>query len=135
MTRRWTVKWKNAEGKIIKKRFLGDSPKEAVEFAKGLKKQELQPNVYCANHAFRPTTEQEAKRRPGMLWCPYCIKWRNFKMLAIKHATYTSEPFMRCPVCTISVNDFFVKKFNDFLEHMDEGEIIKKLMKYEGVHV
>lgn len=135
MTRRWVVKWRTAEGKLTKRRFEGRSPSEAVQYAKGLKKQGLQPNIYCANHAFRPTKEQELKRRPGMVWCPYCIKWRDFKLLAIKRSTYTSEAFMRCPVCTVSTNDFFVKKYNDFLEHLSESDILKKLMKYEGVHV
>ncbi|HET7713633.1 MAG TPA: hypothetical protein VFK94_04895 [Patescibacteria group bacterium] len=133
--RRWTVKWRNPEGKLSKKHFEGKSPAEAVQFAKQLKKQGLSPNVFSSNHAFPPTKDQEEKRRPGMMWCPYCIKWRNFKMMAIKRSTYTSEAFMRCPICTISVNDYYVRKYNGFLEHMTEAEVIKKLMKYEGIHV
>lgn len=129
------MKWRTAEGKLTKKRFEGKSPAEAVQYAKDLKKQGLEPNIYCANHAFRPTQEQEQKRRPGMVWCPYCIKWRDFKLISIRRSTYTSEAFMRCPVCTISTNDFYVKKYNDFLEHLTEADVLKKLMKYEGVNV
>ena len=129
--RSWKVIW-SEEGKKKLKRFTGDRPSEAVQFAKSLKQQGLKPNVVSANYPYRPTKEQEEKRRPGRIWCPYCIKWREFKLFALRKATYTTEAMMRCPVCTISTNDFYVKKFNDFLEHMDEAELIKKLSRYEG---
>lgn len=131
----WKVLWVKPEGGKTFRRFVGDRPSEAVQFAKTLKRQGLKPNVICANKAWRPTTEQELKRRPGMIWCPYCIKWRNFKLFAVRRKTYITDAQMRCPVCTISTNDFYVKKFNDFLEHMDEAELIKKLSKYEGISV
>lgn len=133
--RRWKVLWRTAEGKKSFRRFEGAKPSEAVQYAKELKRQGLKPNVISANHAYPPTKEQEEKRRPGQLWCPYCIKWRNFKLMALKRATYITDAFMRCPICTISTNDFYVKKYNNFLDHMDEGEVIKKLAKFEGVRV
>ena len=134
-TRRWKVLWRTEEGQKKFKRFVGAKPSEAVQFAKSLKSQGLKPNVISTSHAFAPTVEQEKNRRPGMIWCPYCIRWRNFKLMALKKSTYTTDAFMRCPVCTISTNDFFVKKYNGFLEHMDEGDVIKALAKYEGIRV
>jgi hypothetical protein len=128
----WKVLWTKSEGGKTFRKFPGSSPKDAVEFAKELKRQGMKPNVVCANKAWRPTTEQELKRRPGMIWCPYCVKWRNFKLFRVRKKSYTTEAFMRCPVCTISTNDFYVKKFNGFLEHITEADLIKKLTRYEG---
>lgn len=133
--RKWKVLWVNLEGKKRFRKFEGDKPSEAVQFAKSLKQQGLKPNVISASHAFPPTKEQEINRRPGLIWCPYCLRWRKFKLFAIKRSTYRTEAFMRCPVCTISTNDFFVKKYNGFLEHMSEADVIKNLAKYEGIRV
>jgi len=129
VSRKWKVLWKNKEGKKTFRMFPGPKPTEAVIYARQLKRDGLAPNVISAGHAYPPTKEQEEKRRPGMMWCPYCIKWRTFKLLAIKRPTYTSEAFMRCPVCTISTNEFYVKKYNGFLDHMDESELIRRLSK------
>lgn len=128
----WKVLWTTTEGKKTFRKFQGDKPSEAVQFAKKLKRSGLKPNVISANHAFRPTEKQEINRRQGMIWCPYCVKWRTFKLFALKKPTYKTEAFMRCPVCTISTNDFYVKKYNGFLEHMDESELVKLLTRYEG---
>lgn len=130
--RRWIVRWTTSEGKKTFRRFEGDKPTDAVQFGKSLKRQGIKPNVISANHAYRPTEKQEINRRPGMIWCPYCVKWRNFKLFAIKRKDYTTAPYMRCPICTISTNDFYVRKFNGLLEHMTENDIIKLLTRYEG---
>ena len=132
--KRWKVLWRNQEGQKKFRRFQGDKPTEAVQFAKELKRQGLKPNVISSSHAFPPTREQEEKRRPGQIWCPYCLRWRSFKLMVLKRATYETDALMRCPVCTISTNDFFVKKYNDFLEHMSEDDLIKKLTRYEAAN-
>jgi hypothetical protein len=129
----WKVIWTKPEGGKTFRKFQGAKPSEAVQFAKSLKQQGLSPNVICANKAWPITQKQELKRRPGMVWCPYCVKWRNFKLFAIRRKTYVTDALMRCPVCTVSTNDFYVKKFNGFLEHMSELDVIKKLSKYEGI--
>lgn len=130
---KWLVLWRTEEGKKFRKLFDGPKPTEAVQYAKELKRQDLKPSVISTGHAYPPGEKQELKRRPGMLWCPYCVKFRHFKLIAIKHPTYTSEAFMRCPVCLISTNEFWVKKYNGFLDHMTEMDIVRKLMKYEGI--
>ena len=129
----WKVLWTTPEGKKKFRRFEGKKPSDAVQFAKSLKSQGLKPNVISANKAFPPTKEQAENRRANQVWCPYCLRWRTFKLFALRRATYTTDAAMRCPICTISTNDFFVRKYNGFLEHMDESELIKKLSRLEGV--
>lgn len=132
MKRRWKVLWKTPEGQSKFKVFEGKKPSDAVLYAKSLKKQGLKPAVVSANYPYPPTPQQENNRRPGMIWCPYCLRWRNFKLFAIKRATYVTDAQMRCPICKISTNDYYVKKHNGFLEHMTEMDVIKKLTGYEG---
>lgn len=132
MKRKWKVLWKTADGKKTFRKFDGPKPSEAVQFAKQLKRQGLAPNVISVNHAYPPTQQQEEKRRTGQIWCPYCLRWRSFKLYAIRRKTYVTDAQMRCPVCTISTNDFYVKKFNGFLEHMEEMDVIKLLTRYEN---
>lgn len=127
----WKVLWKKEDGPKTFKRFPDDL-KTAIIFAKSLKRQGLKPNVVSSNKAWPPTKEQELKRRPGDMWCPYCIKWRHFKLFAVKKSGYTSEAFMRCPVCTISTNDHWVKRYNGMIEHLTESELIRKLTRLES---
>jgi len=130
--RKWKVIWKTDEGKKTFRTFKGSKPSEAVQYAKSLKHKGLHPVVISSNHAYAPTQKQEINRRQGMIWCPYCIKWRSFQLYSIRRATYVTAPVMRCPVCTISTNDFYVKKYNGLLEHMTESDIIKLLTRFEG---
>jgi len=123
----WKVLWRKEDGAKAFRKFQNNSPKEAVAFGKSLKKQGLKPNIISSNKAWPPTKEQEQNRRSGDIWCPYCIKWRRFKLFALKKKLYTSEAFLRCPICTISTNDFYVRKYNGMIEHMNESEMIKRL--------
>lgn len=123
----WKVLWTKPEGGKSYKKFVDKSPKEAIAFGKELKRQGIRPSIISSNKAWPPTKEQEINRRPGDIWCPYCIKWRRFKLFAIRKKNYTTDAFLRCPVCTISTNDFYVKKYNGMLEHMSESEMIKRL--------
>lgn len=130
----WKVLWRKEDGKKTFRKFSDpedSSPKVAASFFRELKKQGLKPAIISVNKAWRPTKDQEDKRRPGDLWCPYCIKWRQFKLFSIKRKNYTSEAFLRCPVCTISTNDYWVKHYNGMIEHMTEGELIKRLERLE----
>lgn len=132
MNNNWRVFWIKAEGGKAFKQFNHEKPTKAIAYAKELKRKGLKPWI-VSTKSWRPTEKQEVNRRPGMLWCPYCIKWRNFKLLKVKKPTFVSEAFMRCPYCLISTNDFFVKKYNGFLEHMTELDIVKKLSRLENV--
>ena len=45
--------------------------------------------------------DNSKKKRKADLWCPYYGEWKKFK---------TGEyGYKRCPVCTISTADFWVK--------------------------
>lgn len=124
---KWMVLWKTSEGKRKKKLFDGPKPSDAIKHAKGLKRDGLTVNVVSSGHAYPPTQKQELTRRPGMLWCPYCLKFRNFRLLRVKSSTHTSGADLRCPVCLISTNHYWVKRFNN-LEYMTEADIIKRFM-------
>jgi hypothetical protein len=131
----WKVLWTKPEGGRTFRKFSDpedSSPKAAVAFGKELKRQGIKPSIISANKAWRPTAAQEANRRPGDLWCPYCIKWRRFKLFAIRRKNYVTEAFLRCPVCTVSTNDFWVKRYNNMLEHMSESELMRRLAKDDG---
>jgi hypothetical protein len=44
------------------------------------------------------------QKRKADLWCPYCGEWRKYKA--------DGCGYKRCPVCTISTEDFWVKMAN-----------------------
>lgn len=129
MSQAWKVLWKKDTGKTFR-RFEDPKPTEAIAFAKKLKREGFEPVVISANKAYPPTKKQEEKRRAGDMWCPYCIRWRSFKLYALKRKNYTTDAFLRCPVCTISTNDFFVRKYNGMIERYTEAELIKRLASH-----
>jgi hypothetical protein len=101
------------EGKKYKKTFPGNLPTEAIAFAKKLKQDGiLDLNLVSASKAYAPPKDKLRPPEPGMLWCPYCIKWRFFREFATRHPTYRVQAKMRCPACTISVSDYYVRKYN-----------------------
>lgn len=129
---KWMVLWKNEEGKRKRKMFDGPKPSEAIKYAKGLKRDGVNVDVASAGHAFPPSEKQELKRRPGMLWCPYCIKFRNFRLLRLKTQYGTSGADLRCPICLISTNHYYVKRYNG-LDYMTEADIIKRYLDLREV--
>lgn len=133
MTINWKVIWKDENDKKHFRLFPGSSPKEsgAGGFFRELKDQGHTAYLISANKAWPPTQKQEVNRRPGLVWCPYCVKWRNFKLYAIRKPTYVTEALMRCPVCGISSNDYYVRQYNGFIERITEQELIKKLTRDE----
>lgn len=112
MQNAWNVQF--LEDGILKvKVFEGDKPKEsgAVDFAKELKRRGLSVEVISRRRAYAPPVGREPDRH-GLLWCPYCIKYREFEVAAVVHPTYETPELLRCTVCTISVMDAYVRKFN-----------------------
>lgn len=108
----WQVQWFE-EGKRKYKRFEGDSPKQAVEFGKSLKHRGLVvEGIISCRTAFPPPLKQQTSPKIGMLWCPYCVKWREFEEAAVKKPEYTTPSLLRCTVCTISVRDAYVRMYN-----------------------
>lgn len=113
MENAWNVRWNDGE-KIVIKVFEGDSPKGsgAVPFAADLRKHGFHVDVISRRRAFPPPAKYAAPDQIGMLWCPYCVKWRAFEESAIRRAEYTTPVLLRCTICTISVMDFYVRHYN-----------------------
>jgi hypothetical protein len=108
----WKVLWDSGERRKFK-RFEGDSPKEAVTFAKKLRNRGLTVlGIISMKVAYAPPQNKEKPDQYGIMWCPYCVKWRIFEMLAIHVGLVVLEADFRCPVCTISINHFWVRSFN-----------------------
>jgi hypothetical protein len=114
------------EGKKYKKTFVGDSPRPAVDYGKQLKRSGvLNVELVSASKAFAPPKDKLRPPEPGMLWCPYCLKWRFFREFGTRHATYRVPAKMRCPVCTISITDYYVRKYNPVMIMRVETQPVK----------
>jgi hypothetical protein len=136
MKNAWKVFW-TEDGKKRRKIFDGDAiwaevrnhefaekPLEAaVAYAKELRKKGLLPELVSGRRAFIQKKDQLKAPAPGMTWCPYCVKWRHFQILRIRRQSYIGTPALRCPVCTISDEDFYVKKYNGKLGSLSADEI------------
>lgn len=132
----WRVIWVE-DGKKRRKHFEGaehwaemrgrefyEKPLDAaVAFAKELKAKDLVPELISVRKAFIQKREQLKPPNVGMTWCPYCVKWRHFNLTRLRRATYLSPAANRCPVCGISDEDYYVKKYNGKLEALSTEEI------------
>lgn len=106
----WKVFWRE-EGKLYFKTFKGRRPTEAVEFGKSLKRRGiLVVDVVSMSRAFPPPLHKLKPDRQGLLWCPYCIKWREFKEEGLPNSPLLI--YMRCPTCSISIKDAYVRTYN-----------------------
>lgn len=103
------------EGKKYIKVFEGEKPGEsgAITYAKKLKARGIiQVEVVSRRKAFGPPLAKQHPPQEGLLWCPYCLKWREFTERAIRTNGLLGPMVWRCPVCTISVNDYHIRRFN-----------------------
>jgi len=109
----WHVQWNDGEH-LVRKVFEGNSPKGsgAVDFANELRSHGFLAEIISRRRGFPPPAKMKEPPRLGMLWCPYCIKWREFHLAAVKHETYTTPELLRCPTCTISIMDYHVRTNN-----------------------
>jgi hypothetical protein len=121
MTNAWKVIWYENGRKLKKSGFPGDSPKASgvIDFAKGVIARGIpvaNVHVVSMKKGFAPTPQMRVRQEPGTSWCPYCLKWREFRIFAVKIGGEMISPAdFRCPICTISVNDYYVKKYNPML--------------------
>jgi hypothetical protein len=81
---------------------------------------ELYPHypIYILESGNCPPPQNEVLRFPKRVWCPYCRGIRHF---------YHDKEFdvHRCPIDTITENDFWVKKWNN-LYYRDSSSQNKK---------
>lgn len=114
----WVVIWFQNHRKYKKNGFEGDSPSAsgAIDYAKKVVTSRGIPvkdvHIVSKRKAFGPSQKALGKREPGSLWCPYCLKWRFFHISSVMNDGIVGPELMRCPICTISVNDYYVKKYN-----------------------
>jgi hypothetical protein len=115
MKNAWNVFWRDGEGKKFVRSFPGEKPSEsgAIEFAKNQRARGFTDvNVTSRRKAFAPPFNLRNSPEAGMLWCPYCLKWRHFMERAMKFKDFSTGPEWRCPVCSISINDAYVRRYN-----------------------
>lgn len=113
MPNSWKVIWWKDDKKYFKN-FDGEKPSAsgALSFAKRLQGQGIKPHLVSRQHGFAPPLAKRRAPEAGMLWCPFCLKWRHFKYFAIKVDGLRGPAVWRCPICTISINDYYVRKYN-----------------------
>ena len=119
----WKVQWRSPEdGRLLFKQFHGERPTKAVEFGKQLKRRGISVvDIISMSRAFPPPLKKLIPDRRGLMWCPYCIKWREFEERGL--GTSPLLIYMRCSGCGISVKDAYVRKYNPEL-----------VMRYEIEH-
>jgi hypothetical protein len=138
MPNAWNVQFIE-DGVLKQKVFEGDSPKEsgAVEFAKDKRAHGTVVDVISRRRAYPPPLKQQTSPSPGLLWCPYCIKWREFEESIVVRDAYETPPALRCGVCTISIRDYYVRKYNpELVLRMDvEAELRRAKVPDKKVYV
>ena len=106
----------NAERKGL--RWYEKPLESAVAFAKELKKQGHAPEIVSCRQAFIPTLKDK-KPGPGFMWCPYCMKWRQFRLFKVlRKDGIPSQGANRCPVCTITEDNYYVQRYNGRIESL-----------------
>jgi hypothetical protein len=116
------------QGKQVK-RFREDLT-GAIAFYRQMRKEGKEVHLVSANRGFPPFKpgHKRYEERPSSkhIWCPYCMKWRQFVYTALRDRDgQVSAAENRCPVCKIPLHDYNVKKYNGYLEHLDM-EALKK---------
>lgn len=123
----WKVLWSEGGAKKFRN-FRSDPPTPAIQFAKELKKKQITVEL-ISGHPFPPTKKHLKPDKPGLLWCPYCIKWRDFQELVVRDAEGLLTPaLLRCPVCYISIRDVYVRHYNpDFYRRWETEQEQRRL--------
>lgn len=133
MTNAWKVQWKHS-GKKLVRTFEGDKPADsgALDFAKQLKNQGFSDVALISKRrAFAPPAG--SKGPLGFIWCPYCVRWREFATYAIERNGLVGPESYRCMVCSITSENYWVRKYNSSVIRRQELELeIKSTMKRAG---
>lgn len=117
MNNAWKVIWFEGGVKKTKGPFEGNRPKEsgAVDFAKRLiQKRGIPASQVHVVSKRKPFDKPDKVEVPnGWLWCPYCLKVRDFLEKAVRFKSGMVTPALfRCPICTVSIFDAAVKRNN-----------------------
>jgi hypothetical protein len=117
MQQAWNVIWFQDKKKYIKS-FEGELPRVsgAVDYAKKLRKRGIvEVFVTSRRKAFAPPLAKKEPPQSGLLWCPYCLSWREYIYRAIRTNGLVGPFVWRCPICSVSINDYWVKRFNPLM--------------------
>lgn len=130
MQNAWNVQFIE-DDRVLVKIFEGDSPKEsgAVKFAKELKLRGLRVDIISRRKGFAPPQLRAEPPGPGLLWCPYCIKWREFEESSVVRGDYETPSLLRCSTCLISIKDYYVRVYNPIFVERHEIELEMKKAK------
>ena len=115
MQNAWDVHFVH-QGKRKFKTFEGEKPIEsgAIAFGKKLQERGIKILGICSRRkGFNKPPKVIIPQ--GLLWCPYCLKAREFTERRVRHPNYVSTLEWRCVVCKISINDAYVKKNNPMM--------------------
>lgn len=126
----WVVFWSENGKKFKRNGFEGNSPRAsgAIDYAKSVIARGIpvaNVHVVSKRKGFAPPPAQRESPGPDYSWCPYCIRWRVFRIYGIRKDGFTVPPDYRCPVCTISVNDHYVRKHNPLLVARAEAKLVR----------
>ena len=117
MRKNW---WKLLIKKDGKRFFMRkEDVKDAVATAKELRAQGAEVEVVSAIHGFKPTRKAGPRPSSKHYWCPYCVKWRVFKYMAVTVAGVRGPEDMHCPICLISDHDYYVRRYNGLFGDVD----------------
>lgn len=122
----WKVQYKDQAGKALILKIV--EVKDAVARAKELRAQGFVVDVISAVKAYPPQKNSGPRPSAKHYWCPYCIKYRVFRYMAIRRHGLKGPEDMRCPVCLISDHDYNIRKYNGMLESID----MQKLYELEN---
>ena len=132
MENAWKTQWEENHVRRFK-RFEGDSPHDAVAFGKKLKSRGIiVVDIISQRRAFPPPIKAQTSPKPGLLWCPYCVKWREFSEIEVQGRDFKTPALLRCTVCTISVKDCYVRTYNPELVMRYEIEAEIKAKRREA---
>lgn len=118
MPNAWMVIWFENNQKFMKRNFPGESPRAsgAIDYAKSIVARGIpvaQVHVVSMRKAFAPPPK--IKQPPGTFWCPFCLKYREFRIYAVVTDGWEGPEILRCPVCHVSVSDYWIRKYNSLL--------------------
>jgi rubrerythrin len=143
MKNHWKVIWVDKKKRKRLTRFK--EVKDAVVYRDRLKADNLEVYVVSASQSYPiPRFTKSGKRHPKAdrpssrhWWCPYCIEWRMFEHSAIRYKTdgfwLTGPEQWRCPICTISEAEYWVRKYNGMLDHVDPKKLFKGVVSLQNV--
>lgn len=113
-----------------RKEFLVVDPKKGLQKVKQLAERGVKAHLVSRRKAYWPKLNTSVEKHTakqaladGMLWCPYCRRWRWFTIPKYRPNaefgsihwilnSYVNQELRCCSWCLISVDNFYVKQIN-----------------------